>query len=267
MSNYFGYSRSGYYKSLEMRTADALREDIIIKLILAIRRYQPKIGGKKLYSLLKSDLNKLEVKIGRDKFFDILGKRGLLVKRKKKYVTTTNSYHRFHKYKNKLKDKRLTGANQAYVSDITYLRTRQGFIYLFLQTDAYSRMITGWDLSGSLAIEGAIRALQMSIKQCPDTKNVIHHSDRGIQYCSKDYVKILKDCKMEISMTEENHCYENAIAERVNGILKDEFLLDEEFEDKAAALKAVKEAIESYNLRRPHWSLKLLTPWQMHRAA
>lgn len=232
-----------------------------------IRRYQPRIGGKKLYKLLKVDLDKLEGRIGRDRFFDILRKRGLLVKRRKKYVTTTDSWHRFHKYKNKLKEKLLTGPNQAYASDITYLRTREGFVYLFLQTDAWSRMITGWDLSESLAIDGAIRALQMTIKQCVKPEGVIHHSDRGIQYCSKEYVEILNRHKMEISMTEENHCYENAMAERVNGILKQEFLLDEEFANKALALKAVKQAIESYNNRRPHWSLNLCTPQQIHKAA
>lgn len=232
-----------------------------------IRRYQPRIGGKKLYKLLKADLDNLKGHIGRDKFFDILRKRGLLVKRKKKYATTTDSYHRFHKYKNKLKEKRLTGPNQACVSDITYLRTGEGFVYLFLQTDAYSRMITGWDLSESLAIDGAIRALQMTIKQCINPDKMIHHSDRGIQYCSKEYVEILNQQKMEISMTEENHCYENAIAERVNGILKDEFLLDEKFKNRAEAFKAVKEAIHSYNTRRPHWSLNLYTPMQMHTAA
>jgi putative transposase len=236
-------------------------------MVLGKRRLMPKLGGKKLYSLLKGDLEKLESKTGRDKFFDILRKRKLLVKRKKKHAVTTNSYHRFYKYKNKFKDKMLTAANQAYVSDITYLRTRQGFVYLFLQTDAYSRKIVGWDLSYSLAIEGAIKALKMTLKQCLDPKGVIHHSDRGIQYCSKDYVKILVDQKMEISMTEENHCYENSIAERVNGILKDEFFLDEIFENKEAALKAVKQAIETYNTHRPHWSLKLLTPQQIHRAA
>jgi putative transposase len=225
------------------------------------------IGGKKLYKLLKPDLDKLEDSIGRDKFFDILRKHGLLVRRRKKYVTTTNSYHRFHKYKNKLKEKLLTGPNQAYVSDITYLRTYEGFVYLFLQTDAYSRMITGWDLSDSLAIDGAIRALQMTIKQCKRPEGVIHHSDRGIQYCCKEYVEILNRNKMEISMTEENHCYENAIAERVNGILKEEFLLDEKFANKTSALKAVKEAIGSYNNRRPHWSLNLYTPQQIHKAA
>ena len=232
-----------------------------------IRRYQPKLGGKKLYKLLRLDLNRLEGSIGRDKFFDILRKRGLLVKRRKKYATTTDSWHRFHKYKNKLRDKRLTGPNQAYVSDITYLRTRKGFVYLFLQTDAYSRKITGWDLSDSLAIDGAIRALKMTIRQCKTPKGVIHHSDRGIQYCCKEYVKILKGNKMEISMTEENHCYENAMAERVNGILKEEFLLDETFADEVSVLKAVKEAIQSYNTRRPHWSLNLCTPQQIHDAA
>jgi putative transposase len=231
------------------------------------RHDQPKIGGKKLYWLLKADLDKLQGSIGRDKFFDILRKGGLLVKRRKKYVRTTDSWHRFHKYKNKLKDKLLTGPNQAYASDITYLRTRQGFVYLFLQTDVWSRMIVGWDLSESLAIDGAIRALKMTIKQCPEPEGVIHHSDRGIQYCCKEYVRILKRHKMEISMTEENHCYENAMAERVNGILKQEFLLDEEFANKDQALKAVKEAIKSYNTRRPHWSLNLCTPQQMHKAA
>jgi transposase InsO family protein len=225
------------------------------------------IGGKKLYKLLKPDMNKVGENIGRDKFFDILRKHKLLVKRRKKYVRTTDSYHRFHKYKNKLKGKLLTGPGQAYVNDITYLRTEEGFMYLFLQTDGYSRMITGWDLSNSLAIDGAIKALQMTLRQCSHSEGIIHHSDRGIQYCCKEYVEILKGNKMEISMTEENHCYENAMAERVNGILKEEFLLGEKFANKASALKAVKQAIESYNNRRPHWSLNLCTPQQIHHAA
>lgn len=250
-----------------MKECVALGEATVIKLVQEVRRYQPKIGGKKLYKLLKADLDRVQGGIGRDKFFDILRPAELLVKRKRKYVRTTDSYHRFHKYKNKLKEKLLTGPNQAYVSDITYLRTKEGFLYLFLQTDAYSRMITGWDLSNSLAIEGAMRALQMTIRQCVKTESIIHHSDRGFQYCCREYVKILKKHKMEISMTEENHCYENAIAERVNGILKQEFLLDETFADEASALRAVAEAIESYNNRRPHWSLELCTPKQIHVAA
>ena len=267
MCSYFGYSRSGYYKSLGVTTTVAFQEDLVIRLVEDIRRYQPRIGGKKLYKLLKTDLDKLKSHMGRDKFFDILRKRKMLVKRRKKYVTTTDSYHRFHKYKNKLKERLLTGPNQAYVSDITYLRTYEGFVYLFLQTDAWSRKITGWHLSDSLAIDGAIQALEMTMKQCIKPQGVIHHSDRGIHYCCKEYVEILNRNKMEISMTEENHCYENAIAERVNGILKEEFLLDAKFANKALALKAVKEAIESYNRRRPHWALNLLTPEQTHKAA
>jgi putative transposase len=240
---------------------------MILKLIHKERRYQPKIGGKKLYKLLTEDLQQLNKAIGRDKFFDLLAKHGLLVKRKKKYVKTTQSWHYYHKYKNQLKQRHLWGAHQAYVSDITYLRTRKGFVYLFLQTDAYSRVITGWHLSDSLGIDGAIAALRMTLKQCPDPLKVIHHSDRGIQYCCKEYVGLLHEHKMTISMTEENHCYENAMAERVNGILKQEFLLDEEFADKASAFKAVKQAIATYNTRRPHWSLNLRTPIQVHMAA
>lgn len=240
---------------------------MILTLVRQQRRYQPKIGGKKLYKLLESDLEQLNKSVGRDKFFALLRKHDLLVKRKKKYVRTTESWHYYHKYKNRLKQKHLTAPHQAYVSDITYLRTREGFVYLFLQTDAYSRMITGWHLSDSLAIEGAVAALKMTLRQCPDPFEVIHHSDRGIQYCCKEYVGLLNKHEMIISMTEENHCYENATAERVNGILKDEFLLDEEFADKASALKAVREAIQTYNTRRPHWSLNLCTPLQIHMAA
>jgi putative transposase len=205
--------------------------------------------------------------LGRDKFFDILRNKKLLVKRRKKYVYTTDSFHRFRVYRNALKNKILNAPHQALVSDITYLRISKGFVYLSLITDAYSRKITGWSLSDSLSIEGSIEALKMALKQCPKPDGVIHHSDRGIQYCSNAYVELLKNRNMIISMTEENHCYENAMAERVNGILKEEFLLDSEFADKAIALKAVKEAIETYNNLRPHWSLQLFTPQQIHQAA
>jgi transposase InsO family protein len=240
---------------------------MIVRLVQKERRWQPRIGGKKLYKLLKEDLSQMEGSMGRDKFFDLLGRHDLLVKRKRKYVRTTDSWHFYHKYKNKLKERQITKANQAYVSDITYLRTRNGFVYLFLQTDVYSRMITGWHLSDSLAIDGAIAALKMTLRQCPVTDNVIHHSDRGIQYCCKEYVRLLKKNKMIISMTEENHCYENSMAERVNGILKQDFLLDAEFADKQSALKATQQAIKTYNTRRPHWSLNLSTPLKIHLAA
>lgn len=180
---------------------------------------------------------------------------------------TTDSYHHFRVYKNQLKDKQLTRAHQAWVSDITYVRTRNGFMYLFLLTDAYSRKIVGWSLSESLKLEGAIKALKMAMKQCMNTGGLVHHSDRGIQYCSKEYVKLLRKANIVISMTEQNHCYENAIAERVNGILKLEYGLDETFAGSTDLLKATKQAMWLYNMERPHWSLQLSTPDQIHRAA
>lgn len=253
---------------MNQRVEKELAEDLIIEMVLTHRRLMPRIGGKKLYWLIQSDINRIGVKLGRDKFFDILRAQGLLVERKKRYARTTDSYHRFHVYSNLLKDKVLNKPNQAVVSDITYLRVAgKKFVYLFLITDAYSRKIVGWELSESLAIEGAIKALKMALKQCPNAKELIHHSDRGIQYCSKEYVKLLRKKKAKISMTEQNHCYENSMAERVNGILKDEFMLDVEYSSQIQALHAVKQAISTYNNLRPHLSLNLLTPQQIHHAA
>lgn len=242
-------------------------EALVLSFVHKIRSHHVRIGGKKLYAWIKSDVQEAGIKMGRDKFFDLLTKHSLLVKRRRKYVSTTDSYHRFRVYKNLLKDKQLSKAHQGWVSDITYIRTGKDFVYLFLITDAFSRKIVGWNLSGSLKISGAISALKMALRQCPQTREVIHHSDRGIQYCSKDYVKLLKKAKMKISMTEENHCYENATAERLNGILKQEYGLEETFASENQALKAVKEAVWFYNMERPHWSLGLATPQQIHTAA
>lgn len=242
-------------------------ERLIAELVMQVRCCHYRLGGKKIYEWFKGEIHKIDDQVGRDKFFDILRKHRLLVTRRKKHVYTTDSYHRFKVYRNQLKDKVLRGAHQGWVSDITYVRTSKGFMYLFLITDAYSRKIVGWSLSESLRIEGAIEALQMAIKQCVNTSNLVHHSDRGIQYCSQDYVRLLKEAGIIISMTEENHCYENAIAERVNGILKMEYGLDGKFAGTKQLLQAVKEAIWLYNMERPHWSLKLCTPNQIHLAA
>lgn len=235
-----------------------------MQLVQSVRRRMPRIGGKKLYFMLKEDLSNTG-KIGRDKFFELLGKHDLLVKRKKSFTRTTDSYHRFRVYRNVLKGKHLRRSNQCWVADITYLRTLKGFVYLFLLTDAFSRKIVGWCLSDSLSIEGGLKALKMALKQRNKPLLLIHHSDRGIQYCSKDYVALLKKNNIVISMTEENHCYENSLAERVNGILKDEFLLDETYVNKSICLKAVGEAILIYNQERPHLSLGYKTPETVHR--
>jgi transposase InsO family protein len=225
------------------------------------------MGGKKLYHLLKPDIQNSVRGMGRDKFFDLLRARKLLVRRRRRYMVTTESKHRFKVYKNKLLDIAIERPHQAWVCDITYVRIKKGFVYLFLITDAYSRKIVGWKLSNSLGIESAMQALQMAIRQCPNAKGLIHHSDRGIQYCSTYYVEKLKSKGIEISMGEVGNCYENAMAERVNGILKDEYGLEETFADEKEAFKATAEAIEAYNEQRPHWSLNLQIPSKVHEAA
>ena len=240
---------------------------MIIEMVLSERVHQPRIGGKKLYHILSKDIKQVSISMGRDKFFDLLRANNLLVERKRSYTKTTNSYHHFHKYSNLVKDFTISSPNQVWAADITYLRTEQGFVYLSLLTDMYSRKIVGWALSRSLSIEGSLEALEKSLKECNNSEGVIHHSDRGVQYCSHEYTNLLLGSKMKISMTEENHCYENSMAERVNGILKDEYMLDFTFKDYASALKSTEEAIMLYNTRRPHWSLKFKTPEEVHSAA
>lgn len=216
---------------------------------------------------LHADFQKQHLKIGRDQLFRILRKNGLLIRRKKYSSGTTNSHHRFHKYGNIIKDLKISRPNQVWASDITYISTVKGFCYLALITDMYSRKIVGFDLSDSLELKGCVRALNKAIYNAKDTKSLVHHSDRGIQYCSNVYTQILKRKKIDISMTEENHCYENAMAERVNGILKDEFYLDQTFTSVVQAKKAAKNAIKLYNNKRLHLSLDYRTPNYMHQYA
>ena len=204
-------------------------------------------------------MTKANIKVGRDTLFNILRKHQMLTLRKKTSARTTNSYHRFYKYNNLIKDMKVTRPNQVWVSDITYIRTIKGFCYLALITDMHSRKIVGYDLSDSLELKGCVRALKKAIYQA-NIKHLIHHSDRGIQYCSNQYTQILKRKNIRISMTEENHCYENAIAERVNGILKDEFYLDQTFDNVTHAKRAAKNAINLYNEIRLHLSLDFKTP-------
>lgn len=267
MCQYFGYTRAGYYKSRSKQDSDQVSDSIILEMVQQERHQQPRLGGKKLYWLLQKDIHQNYPHFGRDKFLELLRKHDLLIGRKRQYRKTTNSYHHFYKHKNLIKEKSPNAPCQVWASDITYLRTERGFVYLSLLTDMYSRKIVGWEVSNSLSIEGSVQALKRALKCNPLREQLIHHSDRGIQYCSHDYVKILKKNKVAISMTEENHCYENALAERVNGILKDEYLLDRTFKDLNHARKACKEAVMLYNTRRPHWALKFKTPQQVHLAA
>lgn len=224
------------------------------------RKQQPRVGGRKLYEALQPSFEAADLKIGRDSLFDILREHNLLIRRKRASCRTTFSYHRFYKYNNLVKNMRVIRPNQVWVSDITYIRTISGFCYLALITDMYSRKIVGYDMSDSLELAGCLRALKKALRHARPVNGLVHHSDRGFQYCSNHYVDKLKKHGIQISMTEEHHCYENAIAERVNGILKDEFYLDQCFYSTSHACNAAKNAIEIYNSKRLHLSLNYKTP-------
>ncbi|HMQ69709.1 MAG TPA: IS3 family transposase [Ignavibacteria bacterium] len=261
-----GISRQGFYKARKKKRKKGLQEEIIIGLVHSQRRKMPMLGGKKLYRLMTADFERLKIKLGRDKFFSILRKNGLLIHRKKRYAKTTDSSHRFWIYDNMIKEIEPEGINKIWVSDITYVRVGDSFCYLALITDLYSRKIVGYDISESLNLEGSIRALKMAMRRKGDLSGLIHHSDRGIQYCSNIYTELLISRKIKISMAEKGNPYENAVAERVNGILKEEFLLGETFKTKQQAYRSVREAIETYNKLRPHMSIDYMTPNQKYAA-
>lgn len=260
-------TRQNFYKARTQRQRQVVAESLILELVGQERAVQPKLGGRKLLYMIAGELASAGVSIGRDRFFALMSARDLLIERKARHCRTTNSWHGFGVYPNLLKDCDLTGPHQALVSDITYIRTDEGFVYLALTMDAYSRAIVGFDCSDSLEAEGASRGLAMALGQLPPGSQPVHHSDRGSQYCCTAYVGTLKAAGVQISMTEDNHCYENAQAERLNGILKQEYGLGEGFASKADAYQAVAEAVGLYNHRRPHQSLDYACPMSVHTAA
>jgi putative transposase len=231
---------------------------------MAIRREMPRIGTRKLYYLLKESFLQDGICIGRDRLFDFLREEALLIKKRKKYTKTTDSRHWMRKYPNRIKGIEVQRPEQLWVADITYLSITKGYRYLHLITDAYSKQIMGYCVSENLSASHTLRALKAALSNRRYCKNLIHHSDRGLQYCSAGYIKTLQDHGITISMTEDGNPYDNALAERVNGILKDEFSLDEIFDDQKQLELQVKQSIETYNFRRPHESNHLLTPHEMH---
>jgi len=262
----FGISSQGFYKGRKKRQSNKLQTEIMLELVQSHRVKMPMLGGRKLYKLMKPDLERIGSKTGRDKFFNFLRENDLLIHRKKRFTNTTNSSHRFKIHKNLIKGIKPVAVDEIYVSDITYIRVGDSFSYLALITDLYSRKIVGHDFSDSLNLESSIRALNMSLKGKGKIKNLIHHSDRGLQYCSNPYTELLTTHEIQISMSERGNPYENAVAERVNGILKGEFLLSETFKSKELANQAVEEAIETYNEYRPHMSIDYMTPNQKYAA-
>ena len=263
-----GMSRQNYYKQRHRRQQQEVDESFILSLVRRERSLQPQLGVRKLWTMLSEEFALAGASMGRDRLFSLLGRHGLLIERRRGgQVRTTNSRHGFGVYGNLLQEVELTAPHQAYVSDITYIRTEEGFMYLSLVMDAYSRAVVGFDCSDRLEADGALGSLSQALKQLPAGSRPIHHSDRGIQYCCGRYIDKLRDRGLAISMTEVNHCYENGQAERLNGILKQEYGLGLSFLCKADAVVAVSEAVWLYNHRRPHQALGYRYPMAVHLAA
>ena len=260
----FGWNRQVYYRSTKRSKACRNKAEQVVDLVEDIRIKMPKLGGRKLYFLLSEPLK--ELKIGRDKFFNILRANHLLIIPKRSYHVTTNSHHRFRKHKNLVSDYQVTKPNQVWVADITYIGNRKNPSYLSLITDAYSKKIVGHHVAENLTTEGSLLALKKAINTTELKElSLIHHSDRGLQYCSDEYQKILEKNNISCSMTQNSDPYENAVAERINGILKQEFNIDKFDVETKIKRKIVEESIEIYNELRPHFSNHYLTPNQMHK--
>lgn len=258
----FGKSRQAWYKRQKTIYKQAVEEHVILEMVRTVRKEMPRLGGRKLAKKLRDN----HFKIGRDALFDLLRREGLLVRRRRTRIKTTQSHHWFRRYGNLIKTMSLTGPNQLWVSDITYVQTVEGHLYLFLITDAYSKKIVGYCLADNLKAENAVQALRMALKPLRGrTKDLVHHSDRGVQYCCEEYVKLLKHYEIRISMTEHGDPLENAIAERVNGILKDEWLYEIDPIDTQKAKSYIPQIINIYNTKRPHLSIEMLTPDQAHQ--
>ncbi len=255
----FGISRQAYYKQrLSFNNKQQQAEQIITK-VQQLRMNMPQLGTRKLYYLLGKD-----IPIGRDKLFDILRVNQLLIKPRRSYTKTTMSKHWLHKHPNLLKDINIYRPEQVYVSDITYIKSRQHAHYLSLITDAYSRKIVGYHLSDDLNAESVVKALKMAVKGRNTDIPLIHHSDRGLQYCSAVYQDMLSKYRIRPSMTDGYDCYQNALAERVNGILKQEFLFNK-CNNYKELNSIIRQSVHVYNNKRPHLALKMKTPNFIHQ--
>ena len=259
-----GFSRQAFYQERHARRRLVVDEDAVLELVKAQRRIHPRCGARKLHAYLCGELAEAGVELGRDRLFELLRRRGLLVRRPRRGARTTDSRHGFRTWPNRIRNIAPSMPHQVWVCDLTYIRTDTGFLYLSLVTDAYSRKIVGFCAQDNLESEGCIKALAMAFAQLPQGAKPIHHSDRGTQYCCRAYVSALERRGCPISMTEQNHCYENAMAERVNGILKQEYGLGRAFADKKQGAQAARQAVGIYNDLRLHTSLSYRTPSSVH---
>jgi len=260
---WYEISRQAHYQLKRRQQKQQQQAEAILDLVRQMRQRHKRLGTRKLYHLLQPELHKRGLQIGRDRFFDLLRAHDLLVRPKKRAYRTT--WAGTWRCENLLAETRITRPNQAWVCDITYIATERGFVYLALVTDLYSRRIMGYDLSASLTLDGAARAVQMAIAQAGHPLDgLIHHSDHGVQYTSRPYRQLLKRHNIRSSMGEVGNCYDNAVAERMNGILKLEYGLDETFVDLAQAQRAVAQAVWLYNHERPHLALHYQKPYQVY---
>lgn len=261
-------SRQNYYARRRQRKRRQVDEELIVGLVQAERQLQPRLGTRKLQVLLAQPLAAAGVAVGRDRLFEVLRSKQLLVEPlPREYPRTTQSYHCLPVFKNLIKAREVSRPNEVWVGDLTYLRTQEGFLYLALLTDKYSRKIVGYHCGDTLEASGCLNALAMALGKLPAGEQPIHHSDRGSQYCCHEYVNRLHDRGLRVSMTEVDHCAENALAERMNGILKSEYGLGQEAPSKSASRQMVKQAVNLYNGRRPHTKLGMRTPSVVHSLA
>jgi transposase InsO family protein len=260
----FGKTRHAYYDSLWRKESSLVKEDIILQEAINIRKDLPRLGTRKLHFVIQNKLISHQISFGRDYLFDLLSEHKLLIRQRKRKAITTDSRHWMRKYSNLVKRLEITRPEQVWVSDITYIRLTNQWGYLSLITDAYSRKIMGYCFRQDLAAEGCIEALKMALNNRFYNQSIIHHSDRGSQYCSHNYVDLLLKNNIAISMTENGDPYENALAERMNGIIKTEFNLYSSLLGFEQTRNKISKSIKSYNELRPHASCDYLTPNQAH---
>ena len=269
LCGWFGVTRQAYYQNGWKGAEISIEEDIILKEVLKIRTNHPRMGTRKLHEKLHLFMLEHQIKMGRDALFDFLSSNYLLVRKRKRRIQTTQSFHWLRKYPNLIRDFVPTEPNQLWVSDITYWKIIGGHVYISFITDAYSHKVVGYHVANTLEAVESVQALKMALSGLfmePDGHfQLIHHSDRGVQYCSFEYVKLLKDNNIQISMTENGDPLENALAERLNGILKDEYLIDSPVSSLEEASKVLARVVSLYNDDRPHMSIGNLYPSQVHK--
>ncbi|MCX6217369.1 MAG: IS3 family transposase [Spirosoma sp.] len=262
----FGFSRQAYYQHSHRLIKGDEADKQVLDLIEGVRKDHPRMGGKKLYWLLKEELGQRGIKMGRDALFDLMAANHLLIRKRRRKVITTFSRHRFRKYPNLIKDLVVLRPNQVWVADITYWLTEAGYLYISLITDAYSHRIVGFAVAENLEAVHSRRALEMALKQITKRMgpHLIHHSDRGIQYCCDEYTRVLDAYHIRISMTENSDPLENSVAERVNGILKEEYLSHQPVRSLEEAYTLLEKGVFLYNYKRPHLSCDMLSPVAAH---